>query len=101
MKKLIPAILLVASANAYAQAPPSAEQILKDNDKNSDGVITKEEAKGSELEMFFDLVDGNHDGTITMDELKAIPGNGAPPSGGPGGPPSGSPPASQGGGTGR
>ena len=88
MKRLIPAILLIASASAYAQMP-SPEQILKDNDKNIDGVITKEEAAGSELEMFFDMVDGNHDGKITMDELKAIPANG-----GPGGPPAGGPPAS-------
>ena len=76
---------------------------MKENDKNNDGVITKEEAKGSELEMFFDMVDSNHDGKIIMDELKAIPGNGGPPSGGPGGspptsgpggPPSSGPPAS-------
>ena len=86
MKKLMPVFLLIASASAYAQMP-SPEQILKENDKNNDGVITKEEAKGSELDMFFDMVDGNHDGKITMDELKAIP-----PNGGPGGPPSGSPP---------
>jgi len=94
MKKLLPAILLIASASAYAQAPPSPDQIMKENDKNNDGVITREEAKGSELDMFFDLVDGDHDGKITMDELKAIPGNGDPPRGAPAGPPSGNPPAS-------
>lgn len=92
MKKLIPAILLIASASAYAQMPPP-EVIMKANDKNNDGVITKEEAKGSELEMFFDMVDGNHDGKITMDELKAIPGNAGPPSGGASGPPSSGPPS--------
>lgn len=89
MKKLIPAILLIASASAYAQMP-SPEQMLKENDKNNDGAITKEEAKGSMLEMFFDNLDGNHDGKITMDELKAM--SAGPPGGGAGGPPPGGPP---------
>ena len=67
--------------------------LIEENDKNNDGLITREEARGSKVEMFFDMVDGDHDGKITMDELKAIPGNGGPPSGGPGGPPSGGSPA--------
>jgi Ca2+-binding EF-hand superfamily protein len=83
MKKIIPAILLIASASAYAQQMPSPEQIMKECDKNNDGVVTREEAKGHELEMFFDLVDSNSDGKVTIEELKAIP----PPSGGPGSPP--------------
>lgn len=89
MKKLIPAVLLIASAGAYAQMP-SPEQMMKENDKNNDGVITKEEAKGSMLEMFFDAMDGNRDGKITTDELKAMTAGG-PPGGGP--PPGGPPPA--------
>lgn len=94
MKRLIPAILLIASAGAYAQMP-SADDIMKENDKNKDGVIAKEEVKGSMLEMVFDFMDGNHDGKLTMDELKAMSaggppgGAGGPPPGGAGGPPPG------------
>lgn len=70
MKKLIPAIVLIACGAAYAQAPPSPAQILKENDKNNDGAITKEEAKGSMLEQFFDGIDSNKDGKITTAELQ-------------------------------
>lgn len=82
MKKLIPMIMLIACGSAYAQMP-SPDQILKENDKNGDGAITKEEAKGSMMEQFFDMMDSNKDGKITAAELQ----NMGAPGGGAGGPP--------------
>lgn len=73
MKKLIPAALLIISGTAFAQMP-SPDEIMKENDKNNDGVITKEEAAASPLGGFFDMIDANHDGKITKEELQNMGG---------------------------
>jgi Ca2+-binding EF-hand superfamily protein len=76
MKKLIVTLSLLVSAGAFAQAPPPPEEIMKQNDKNKDGVITKAEAEaaGTPLAQFFDQLDTNKDGKLTMEELKAMAG---------------------------
>jgi Ca2+-binding EF-hand superfamily protein len=73
-KILLTSLCLLASAALQAQMPP-AEDIMKDNDADKDGKITKEEAKATELTNFFDLLDANKDGIITLEELKNV----APP----------------------
>jgi Ca2+-binding EF-hand superfamily protein len=54
-----------------AQAPDPA-QIVKAWDKDGDGSVSKDEwvAAGRPAERF-DLVDANHDGKVTADELSA------------------------------
>jgi Ca2+-binding EF-hand superfamily protein len=72
-------ILAAAAAAALAAAPlaaqaqqPSATDIVKAWDKNGDGVVDKAEwvAAGRPAERF-DMVDTNHDGKITAEELAA------------------------------
>jgi len=65
------AMLAVSATAASAQAPTPAD-IVKAWDKNGDGVISKDEwvAAGRPAERF-DLVDQNHDGKITVEELTA------------------------------
>lgn len=74
-KLICTAIALGASGLAVAQMP-SPEEIMKENDKNKDGVITKAEAEagGTPLAQFFDQLDADKDGKITMAELKAFGG---------------------------
>lgn len=99
MRKLIlvaaAAALALGAEAARAQAPTAAE-IVKAWDKDGDGTISKEEwvAAGRPAERF-DLIDTNHDGKITVEELAAAmarmrPG-GAPQGASP--PPPTSPPA--------
>jgi Ca2+-binding EF-hand superfamily protein len=54
------------------QQMPSAADIIKQWDTNKDGVVDKAEwvAAGRPAERF-DMVDTNHDGKITADELAA------------------------------
>ena len=63
--------LLAISTVASAQAPSPAD-IIKAWDKNGDGVVSKDEwvAAGRPAERF-DIVDQNHDGKITVEELTA------------------------------
>lgn len=62
---------LLAPATASAQAPDPAT-IIKNWDKNGDGAVSKDEwvAAGRPAERF-DMVDANHDGKITAEELTA------------------------------
>lgn len=69
MKKLI---LLCSFAGVANAQMPSPEDIMKDNDKNSDGSITKEEAAATPLSQFFDEIDSNKDGKIVLAELQAM-----------------------------
>jgi Ca2+-binding EF-hand superfamily protein len=75
-KYLLASLCLFASFAVQAQMPPP-EEIMKDNDANKDGKITREEAAATPLANFFDLLDSNKDGVITMEELK----NPGPPPG--------------------
>jgi hypothetical protein len=63
------AALLTLAGAAQAQAPAPAD-IVKAWDKNGDGAVDKAEwaAAGRPAERF-DLVDLNHDGKITVEEL--------------------------------
>ena len=66
------AVLATAGAAAAQQQMPSAADIIKQWDTNKDGVVDKAEwvAAGRPAERF-DMVDTNHDGKITADELAA------------------------------
>jgi Ca2+-binding EF-hand superfamily protein len=49
------------------------EERFKAADKDGDGALTKEEAKAAGLNRLvdhFDQVDANHDGKVTIDELR-------------------------------
>lgn len=85
---------------------PSPEEFMKSNDKNSDGKVEKSELTGPAAN-FFDRMDENKDGGITLEEVKASRermrqqngggggpggGRGGAGRGGPGGP-GGAPPA--------
>lgn len=77
---------------------PSPEEFMKSNDKNSDGKVEKSELTGPAAQ-FFDRMDENKDGGITLEEVKAsrarMSQQGGGGRGGPGGPgrPGGAPPA--------
>lgn len=64
------ALLVGATAAPAQQQMPSAADILKQWDKNGDGVVDKAEwvAAGRPAERF-DMVDANKDGKITVEEL--------------------------------
>lgn len=65
------AALLATAGSASAQTPDPAT-IVKTWDKNGDGAVSKDEwvAAGRPAERF-DIVDANHDGKVTADELAA------------------------------
>lgn len=72
MKSFLTLIVFLATAASNAQPGPlPPQEIMKQNDLNKDGKITKVEAKkaGTPLAKIFDLVDGNKDGVITLAEL--------------------------------
>ena len=56
---------------ASAGASSGAEQMFKDLDKNKDGFISREEAKGSPHEKEFDKLDKNGDGKLSREEHAA------------------------------
>ena len=72
MKSLLTLIVFFATVASNAQPGPlPPQEIMKQNDLNKDGKITKAEAKkaGTPLAKIFDLVDSNKDGVITLAEL--------------------------------
>jgi hypothetical protein len=87
---------------------PSPEEFMKSNDKNSDGKVEKSELAGPAAN-FFDRMDENKDGGITLEEVKAsrermrqqgggagAGGRGGGGRGGPGGPGGAAPGATEG-----
>jgi acetyl esterase/lipase len=70
MKKLLFLLFASLAATAFA-APFSAEDFIKNNDRNGDGKLTREEfpewAKSK-----FDQIDADHDGFVTIDEMRAF-----------------------------
>ena len=66
------AAALLASAGAASAQMPAPTDIIKAWDKDGDGAVSKDEwvAAGRPAERF-DIVDANHDGKITVDELTA------------------------------
>jgi len=48
---------------------PTFAKMAEKYDKDKDGVITKEEVKGTDMESFFRAMDYNHDGKITKEDL--------------------------------
>src|SRR5260221_5525601 len=69
MKKLI--LLLLSGLAMAASGAVVPENFVKNNDRNGDGKLSREEfpewAKGK-----FDLIDGNHDGFVTVDEMRTF-----------------------------
>ncbi|MEW6303300.1 MAG: PQQ-binding-like beta-propeller repeat protein [Verrucomicrobiota bacterium] len=51
---------------------PSFEQMAGGLDKNKDGAITPDEAKGTQLESFFRAQDTNGDGKLTASDIEAM-----------------------------
>ncbi|THD81768.1 MAG: EF-hand domain-containing protein [Phenylobacterium sp.] len=79
------ALAVTGVAGVAAAQMPSPADIVKAWDKDGDGTISKDEwvAAGRPAERF-DLVDTNHDGKITVEELAAAmarmrPGGGGQP----------------------
>lgn len=72
------AVLLAVGSAASAQpaaapapqGPPDPAAIIARMDTNKDGAIQKDEAQGR-LADAFDMIDANHDGKITAEELAA------------------------------
>ncbi|MBW8815524.1 MAG: EF-hand domain-containing protein [Caulobacterales bacterium] len=66
------AVATLATAGLAHAQPPAPADIIKAWDKNGDGVVDKDEwvAAGRKAERF-DLVDANHDGKVTAEELGA------------------------------
>ncbi len=52
--------------------PGSAENTMKNYDKNNDGVLTLEEVGKSPLSLHFKEGDADKDGKLTLEELKAL-----------------------------
>jgi outer membrane protein assembly factor BamB len=55
-----------------AHQMPTFDALLKQADKNGDGVISREEAAKTQLKDFFDNIDMNKDGKITREEWEGI-----------------------------
>jgi Ca2+-binding EF-hand superfamily protein len=69
------AALMIAGGAASAQpapgqGPPDPAAVIARMDTNKDGAIQKDEAQGRLAERF-DMIDANHDGKITAEELAA------------------------------
>ena len=54
-------------------ATSGAESMFKSMDKNKDGSISREEAKGTPHEKDFSALDKNHDGKLSREEHAAAP----------------------------
>jgi Ca2+-binding EF-hand superfamily protein len=59
------------SSTASASASSDGSAMFKDLDKNNDGFISREEAKGSPHEKAFDQLDKNRDGKLSREEHAA------------------------------
>jgi Ca2+-binding EF-hand superfamily protein len=72
--RTIAILTLLGTRMVFAQGSLTPDQLMSQNDRNGDGVITKEEANaaGTPLARVFDQIDTNGDGRITRDELRAI-----------------------------
>ena len=72
MKRLF-FLLLACITIAASAAQPSPEDFVKRNDRNGDGKLSREEfpewAKGK-----FDLIDHDHDGFVTVEEMRVFSG---------------------------
>lgn len=70
--RTLPAVLVLAAAAAQAQPVP--DEIMRRNDINEDGVITRAEAEesGTPLIEIFDEVDADGDGRLTRQELEEM-----------------------------
>lgn len=65
-------LLLLPALAAAAPAGGRAGKLLQKIDSDSNGMISRAEAAAApELAAGFDLIDANHDGQITPDELRA------------------------------
>jgi hypothetical protein len=60
-------------APSSASASTGAESMFKALDKNNDGSISREEAKGSPHEKDFSMLDKNNDGKLSKEEHAAAP----------------------------
>jgi hypothetical protein len=60
-----------SGTSGAAPAAPSAGGSAMDKDKDKDGSISREEAKGTPLEKDFDKLDKNSDGKLSRDEQAA------------------------------
>lgn len=54
------------------EGPPSAEQLIKELDKDEDGKISEKEAKGP-IKKDFKKIDTDEDGFLTKEELEKAP----------------------------
>ncbi|GHC57746.1 hypothetical protein [Ulvibacter litoralis] len=81
LKRGIVTMVIALAFTSYASAqsekgqpktPPSAEELLKQMDKDEDGLLSKEEIKGP-LKDDFDKVDSNEDGFLSKEELEKAP----------------------------
>ena len=72
MRLLLLAAVAVLASAGLAAAQPAPANIVKAWDKDGDGAVNKDEwaAAGRRPERFA-LVDANHDGKVTADELAA------------------------------
>lgn len=77
---------LLAAGFASAQMP-SPEEMVKQFDKNGDGVLSKDELAAFPAPIDFDKADTNKDGKLTAVEfdtyMQAMMGSGGPPGGPP------------------
>lgn len=79
---LLPQEIFRPPSDSASLTRACSRAILKENDKNNDGAISREAAKGSMPEHFFDGIDSNKDGKITTAELQNMkPPGGRPPAG--------------------
>ena len=60
------------STSAGSSAPSSSTALFKDLDKNHDGSLSKEEAKGAPWAKDFAKLDKNHDGKLSQQEYAAV-----------------------------
>src|SRR5918995_1733473 len=63
-----------SASTGATKSDGGAEAMFKDLDKNKDGFISKEEAKGSPHETDFTKLDKNSDGKLSKDEHAAAHG---------------------------
>ncbi len=76
MKRLMVGVLMLAASGAALAQMPTPEQIMEENDLDKNGEITKAEAEKAATPLlgFFDMLDADKDGKITLAEVKAMMG---------------------------